>query len=168
MWPQGRGGEAHLTLVTELIEPGNGPGQTDGWRSRSPGDHLAQGAQGQLHQSYLRCGWSRPRLRGWCKGKAAKQEGGDTDVWWLGHLDLWKRVGGWGGGLAATRQLAACLINATSANVAHPFDDIMVAVVQLRFKHLQVAHLEARGCEWHLKVHGNGGSSPLLLVIGGQ
>ena len=26
----------------------------------------------------------------------------------------------------------------------------MVAVVQLRFKHLQVAHLEARGCEWHL------------------
>lgn len=71
-------------------------------------------------------------------------------MWWLGHLDLWKRVGGWGGGLAATRQLAACLINATSANVAHPFDDIMVAVVQLRFKHLQVAHLETRGCEWHL------------------
>lgn len=58
--------------------------------------------------------------------------------------------GGWGGRLAATRQLAAGLINAAAANVAHPFDDIMVAVVQLRFKHLQVAHLEARGCEWHL------------------
>lgn len=27
-------------MVTELIEPGNGPGQTDGWRSRSPGDTL--------------------------------------------------------------------------------------------------------------------------------
>lgn len=58
--------------------------------------------------------------------------------------------GGWGGRLAATRQLAAGLINATAANVAHPFDDIMVAVVQLRFKHLQVTHLEARGGEWHL------------------
>jgi hypothetical protein len=26
----------------------------------------------------------------------------------------------------------------------------VVAVVQLRFKHLQVAHLETRRCEWHL------------------
>lgn len=76
--------------------------------------------------------------------------------------------GGWGGRLTATGQLAAGLVNATAANVAHPFDDIVVAVVQLRLKHLQVAHLEARGREWHLKVHGNGGSSPLLLVIGGQ
>lgn len=76
--------------------------------------------------------------------------------------------GGWGDGLAVTRQLAAGLINATAANVAHPFDDIVVAVVQLRFKHLQVAHLEARRREWHLKVHRNGGSSPFLLVIGGQ
>ena len=58
--------------------------------------------------------------------------------------------GGWGDGLAVTRQLAAGLINATAANVAHPFDDIVVAVVQLRFKHLQVAHLEARRREWHL------------------
>lgn len=58
--------------------------------------------------------------------------------------------GGWGGRLTATGLLAAGLINATAANVAHPFDDIMVAVVQLRFKHLQVAHLEARGREWHL------------------
>ena len=58
--------------------------------------------------------------------------------------------GGWGGRLAAIKQIAAGLINAAAANVAHPFDDIMVAVVQLRFKHLQVAHLEARGCEWHL------------------
>ena len=61
--------------------------------------------------------------------------------------------GGCGGGLAATRQLAAGLINAAAANVAHPFDDIVVAVVQLRFKHLQVEHLEARRREWHLKVH---------------
>lgn len=59
--------------------------------------------------------------------------------------------GGWGDGLAVTRQLAAGLINATAANVAHPFDDIVVAVVQLRFKHLQVAHLEARRREWHSK-----------------
>lgn len=67
--------------------------------------------------------------------------------------------GGWGGGLAAIKQLAAGLINATAADVAHPFDDIMVAVVQLRFKHLQVAHLEARGCEWHL------GKGELRLVM---
>lgn len=104
---------------------------------------------------------------GWCKGKAAKQEGGDTDVWWPGALGPVEE-GRWGGGLTATRQLAAGLINATAANVAHPFDDIMVAVVQLRLKHLQVAHLEARGRKWHLKVHGNGRSSPLLLVVGGQ
>lgn len=58
--------------------------------------------------------------------------------------------GGDGGGLAATRQLTSGFINAAAANVAHPFDDIMVTVVQLRFKHLQVAHLEARGREWHL------------------
>lgn len=65
-----------------------------------------------------------------------------------GHPEL--EEGGWGGGPATTRQLAASLINATAANVAHPFDDIMVAVVQLRFKHLQVAHFEARGRKWHL------------------
>lgn len=44
----------------------------------------------------------------------------------------------------------------------------MVAVVQLRFEYLQVAHLEARRREWHLKVHGNGGPSPFLLIVGGQ
>lgn len=76
--------------------------------------------------------------------------------------------GDWGGGLAVTRQLAAGFINAAAANVAHPFDDVMVAVVQLRLKHLQVAHLEARRRKWHLKVHGNRGSSPFLLVISGQ
>lgn len=70
-------------------------------------------------------------------------------MWWLGALGPAEECG-WGGRLTATRQLAAGLINATAANVAHPFDDIMVTVVQLRFKHLQVAHLEARGCEWHL------------------
>lgn len=51
---------------------------------------------------------------------------------------------------AAAGQLAAGFINATAANVSHPFDDIMVAVVQLRLEYLQVAHLEARGREWHL------------------
>lgn len=65
-------------------------------------------------------------------------------------LGLAEEGGWWGGGLAATRHLAACFIDATSANVAHPFDDVVVAVVQLRFKHLQVAHLEAGGREWHL------------------
>ena len=37
-----------------------------------------------------------------------------------------------------------------------PFDDVMVGVVELRLKDLQVAHLEARGGEGHLKVHGDG------------
>lgn len=65
-----------------------------------------------------------------------------------GCLDLWK---GWAGyGPAAAGQLAAGFVNATSANVAHPFDDIVVAVVQLRLKYLQVAHLEARRRKWHL------------------
>lgn len=65
------------------------------------------------------------------------------DTWTCGK-------GGWGGGPPATRQLAAGFINATSANVSHPFDDIVVTVVQLRFEYLQVAHLEARRREWHL------------------
>lgn len=47
-------------------------------------------------------------------------------------------------------QLAAGFINAAAANVSHPFDDIMVTVVQLRLEYLQVAHLEAGGREWHL------------------
>ena len=46
--------------------------------------------------------------------------------------------------------LAARLVQATAANVAHPFDDVMVGVVELRLEHLQVAHLEARGRERHL------------------
>ncbi|MFN1240412.1 hypothetical protein ACKYVA_22105, partial [Paenibacillus larvae] len=61
-----------------------------------------------------------PILRGYWEGKEAEQEGGTTLV--SGHwgcLDLWK---GWAGcGPAAAGQLAAGFVNATSANVAHPF-----------------------------------------------
>lgn len=39
--------------------------------------------------------------------------------------------------------LAAGLIDAAAADVTHPFDDIMVAVVQLRLEDLQVAHFQS-------------------------
>lgn len=81
--------------------------------------------------------------------KEGSRAGGSNDTGErpLGYLDLWRVGGRWP---AATRQLAAGFINATAANVSHPFDDIVVAVVQLRFEYLQVAHLEARRREWHL------------------
>lgn len=47
--------------------------------------------------------------------------------------------------------LAPRLIDAASTNVANPFDDVVVAVVQLGFKHLQVAHLEPRRCKGYLR-----------------
>lgn len=53
--------------------------------------------------------------------------------------------GGWGGGPAATQAASSGSHKCRYANVAHPFDDIVVAVVQLRFKHLQVAHLRPEG-----------------------
>lgn len=46
--------------------------------------------------------------------------------------------------------LAARLVETAAPDVAHPFDDVMVGVVELGLEHLQVAHLEARRCEWYL------------------
>lgn len=46
-------------------------------------------------------------------------------------------------GLVVEASLAAGLVEARATDVADPFDDIMVAVVQLALKHLQEAHLEA-------------------------
>ena len=46
---------------------------------------------------------------------------------------------------------AASLVQATLADVAHPLDDVMVAVVELRFEHLQVANLEAGRSEGNLE-----------------
>lgn len=58
-------------------------GQDRWMEEQEPQNFPAQGAWGLLHQSRSQSGWSRPRLRGWCKGKAAKQgRVGDTAVWW--------------------------------------------------------------------------------------
>ena len=43
------------------------------------------------------------------------------------------------------------LVQPALADVAHPLDHVMVTVVQLRLKHLQVAHLEARRGKRHLE-----------------
>ena len=40
--------------------------------------------------------------------------------------------------------LAACFVDAGAADVPHPFDHIVVTVVELGLKHLQIAHLETR------------------------
>lgn len=48
-------------------------------------------------------------------------------------------------------RLAASLVEATPADVAHPFDDVMVAVVQLGLEHFEVAHLEPRGSKGNLQ-----------------
>lgn len=46
--------------------------------------------------------------------------------------------------------LAAGLVDARAADVAHPFDDVVVTVVELGLKHLQVTHLEAGRSERNL------------------
>jgi len=48
------------------------------------------------------------------------------------------------------QSLAACFIETTLADVPHPLDYIVVAVVQLGLKHLQIAHLETRRSKRHL------------------
>lgn len=58
------------------------------------------------------------------------------------------RIDGRGSGEFAAWQgggttLAAGFIDSRAADVPHPFDDIMVTVVELGLKHLQVAHLQA-------------------------
>ena len=42
-------------------------------------------------------------------------------------------------------------VQAALADIAHPLDDVVVAVVKLRLEHLQVAHLEARRRERNLE-----------------
>lgn len=44
----------------------------------------------------------------------------------------------------------------------------MVTVVEFRLEYLQVPNLQPRGSERNLKVHGNGWTGPLLLIISGQ
>ena len=51
---------------------------------------------------------------------------------------------GCGVGGASVVGLRSGLIEPTLGDVAHPLDDIMVAVVQLGLKHLQVADLQSR------------------------
>lgn len=53
----------------------------------------------------------------------------------------------------ARGRLAACLVDAAAADIAHPFDDVVVTVVQLGLEHLQVAHLEPGRSKWHLGDH---------------
>ena len=49
------------------------------------------------------------------------------------------------------------LIEATLADVADPLDHVMVAVVQFRFKHFQIAHLQARAGKRDLGGGSRGG-----------
>ena len=42
----------------------------------------------------------------------------------------------------AIGQSASRLVDPAAADVAHPLDDIMVAVVELGLKHLEVPHLQ--------------------------
>lgn len=46
---------------------------------------------------------------------------------------------------------AARLVDAAAADVSNPFDDIVVAVVQLGLEHLQVANLQTGRSERHLR-----------------
>lgn len=50
--------------------------------------------------------------------------------------------------------LAASFIDAGAADVPHPFDDIVVTVVELGLKHLQVAHLQAGWSKRNLQGQG--------------
>lgn len=46
--------------------------------------------------------------------------------------------------------LASGLVDPAPADVPHPFDHIVVTVVQLWLKDFQVAHLQPRGGKWDL------------------
>lgn len=100
--------------------------------------------------------------------------------------------------LLGDRTLAAGFVDARAADVAHPFDHVVVTVVELGLEDLQVADLETRGGEGdllrgagatvavgseggqgenvvsvsrtrsHLEVHGDGRTGPFLLVVGRQ
>ena len=75
MWPQGRGADgAHLALVAELRA----------WHWAGAGRCMEeQEPQKPPCPGSPACNVVGPDLdSGWCKWKAAKQEGGDTDVWW--------------------------------------------------------------------------------------
>ena len=41
----------------------------------------------------------------------------------------------------------------------------MIRIVEFRLKHLQVSNFESRRCKWHLKVHRDWRSRPLLFGI---
>lgn len=78
------------------------PGQTDGWKSKSPRNHPAQGAQGLLHLSSSHVVGPDLDSGAGAKGRQqSRREGGDTDVWWPGASGPMAE-GGQGSGLAAT------------------------------------------------------------------
>lgn len=56
------------------------------------------------------------------------------------------QIAAWSGGNSA-----AGFIDARAADVPHPFNNVMVTVVELRLKHLQVAHLQARWSKRNLQ-----------------
>ena len=45
-------------------------------------------------------------------------------------------------GNSVVGQSASSLVDPAATDVAHPFDDIMVTVVELGLKHLEVSHLQ--------------------------
>lgn len=55
------------------------------------------------------------------------------------------------------RTLAAGFVDAGAADVPHPFDDVVVTVVELGLKHLQVAHLQTGWRKRNLQGQGGGG-----------
>lgn len=51
--------------------------------------------------------------------------------------------------------LTTGLVDSTAANISHPFYHIMVAVVQLGFKHFQVTNFEAGRSKGDLEMKAN-------------
>ena len=67
-----------------------------------------------------------------------------------------------------SRFLASGFIDAGSADVAHPFDGVLIAVVELGLEYFEIADFEARRREGDFEIHGNGRPRPLLLLVGQQ
>lgn len=63
------------------------------------------------------------------------------------------------------KELTSGLVKATAADVSHPFDGLVVGVVELGLKHFKVAHFEAGGRERHLEAHRDRRTCPLLLLV---
>ena len=60
---------------------------------------------------------------------------------WLWAIIFTEMLLHWGSSFSRLCQSTPCLVESGTADVPHPFDNVVVVVVQFGLKHLQVPHL---------------------------